>query len=96
MPVNFENLVELCERSCREFAGRQLFGVKQATGWTWITYAQFGELVNALRGGLASLEVGRGDVVAIIADNRVEWAVACYATYGLGASYIGTKAAPRP
>jgi long-chain acyl-CoA synthetase len=88
MPVKFENLVELYERSCREFAGRQLFGVKQAAGWTWLTYAEFGELVNALRGGLASLGVGRGDVVAIIADNRVEWAVACYATYGLGASYV--------
>jgi long-chain acyl-CoA synthetase len=88
MPVKFENLVELYERSCREFAGRQLFGVKQAAGWTWLTYAEFGELVNAFRGGLASLGVGRGDVVAIIADNRVEWAVACYATYGLGASYV--------
>ena len=22
MPVKFENLVELCERSCREFAGQ--------------------------------------------------------------------------
>ena len=39
MPVKFENLVELCERSCREFASRQLFGEKQAGGWTWITYA---------------------------------------------------------
>jgi long-chain acyl-CoA synthetase len=88
MAVKFENLVELCERSCREFASRELFGVKQGSGWTWMTYAQFGELVNAFRGGLASLGVGRGDVVAIIADNRVEWAVACYATYGLGASYV--------
>jgi len=88
MAVKFENLVELYERSCREFAGQELFGVKQASGWTWITYAQFGELVNAFRGGLASLGVGRGDVVSIIADNRVEWAVACYATYGLGASYV--------
>jgi long-chain acyl-CoA synthetase len=88
MPMKFENLVELWERSCREFASRDLFGVKQGSGWTWMTYAQFGELVNAFRGGLASLGVGRGDVVAIIADNRVEWAVACYATYGLGASYV--------
>jgi len=88
MPVKFENLVELFERSCREFAGNQLFGVKQTTGWTWITYAEFAQLVDAFRGGLASLGVGRGDVVAIIADNRVEWAVACYATYGLAASYV--------
>jgi long-chain acyl-CoA synthetase len=88
MPVKFENLVELWERSCREFAARDLFGVKQGTGWTWLTYAQVGERVNEFRAGLASLGVGRGDVVAVIADNRVEWAVACYATYGLGASYV--------
>jgi long-chain acyl-CoA synthetase len=88
MPVKFGNLVELCERSCREFASRQLFGVKRGTDWTWLTYAEFGELVHAFRGGLAHLGVGRGDVVAIVANNRVEWAVACYATYGLGGSFV--------
>ena len=88
MPDKFENLVALCTRSCQEFAPRPLFGVKSGTVWTWLTYAEFGKLVDAFRGGLASLGVGRGDVVAIIADNRVEWAVACYATYGLGAAYV--------
>ncbi len=88
MPVKFENLVDLCEQSCRTHAGRQLFGVKQGATWTWITYAQFHELVGAFRGGLASLGVGPGHKVAIIADNRVEWAVACYATYGLGAAFV--------
>jgi long-chain acyl-CoA synthetase len=88
MAVNFENLVQIYERSCREFADRQLFGVKQGTEWRWITYREFGALVEAFRGGLASLGVGRGDVVAIVANNRVEWAVACYATYGLGAAYV--------
>src|SRR5215468_90076 len=88
MPVKFENLVDLCEQSCRSYADRQLFGVKDATGWTWITYTRFHEMVSAFRGGLAGLGIGRGDKVAIIADNRVEWAVACYATYGLGASFV--------
>ena len=88
MPVKFESLVELCEQSCRSYADRQLFGVKEGSGWTWITYARFHELVDAFRGGLAGLGIGRGDKVAIIADNRVEWAVACYATYGLGASLV--------
>jgi long-chain acyl-CoA synthetase len=88
MPVKFESLVELCEQSCRSYADRQLFGIKEGTGWTWVTYARFHELVDAFRGGLASLGIGRGDKVAIIADNRVEWAVACYATYGLGASFV--------
>jgi long-chain acyl-CoA synthetase len=87
MPT-FNNLVELCERSCKEYSDRQLFGVKRGTEWTWLTYGEFGEMVTAFRGGLASLGVGRGDVVAIVANNRVEWAVACYATYGLGASFV--------
>jgi long-chain acyl-CoA synthetase len=88
MAVNFENLVQLYERSCREFADRQLFGVKQGGAWNWITYREFGALVDAFRGGLAHLGVGRGDVVAIVANNRVEWAVACYATYGLAAAFV--------
>src|SRR6516164_5216310 len=88
MPVKFESLVELCEQSCRSYADRQLFGVKEGSEWTWITYARFHELVDAFRGGLAGLGIGRGDKVAMIADNRVEWAVACYATYGLGASFV--------
>lgn len=88
MPVKFESLVELCEESCRSYADRQLFGVKEGTGWTWLTYARFHEMVGEFRGGLASLGIGRGDKVAIIADNRVEWAVACYATYGLDASFV--------
>jgi len=88
MPVKFESLVELCEQSCRSYADRQLFGIKEGSGWTWITYARLHELVDAFRGGLAGLGIGRGDKVAMIADNRVEWAVACYATYGLGASFV--------
>jgi long-chain acyl-CoA synthetase len=88
MPVKFESLVDLCEQSCRSYADRQLFGVKDAPGWRWITYTRFHEMVSAFRGGLAGLGIGRGDKVAIIADNRVEWAVACYATYGLGASFV--------
>ena len=88
MPVKFESLVDLCEQSCRSFADRQLFGVKEGTGWTWMTYARFHGLVDAFRGGLASLGIGRGDKVAMIADNRVEWAVACYATYGLAACFV--------
>ena len=27
-------------------------------------------------------------MIAIISDNRLEWAVCCYATYGLGAAYV--------
>ena len=53
-------------------------------------------MVDAFRGGLASLGVQRGDTVAIVSDNRVEWAVAAYACYGLGAAYVPMYEAQHP
>ena|GEM_PF-2104408 len=44
--------------------------------------------MDNLRGGLAGLNVGNGDAVGIIANNRVEWAVAAFASYGLGARFV--------
>jgi long-chain acyl-CoA synthetase len=40
--------------------------------------------------------VGPGDKVAIVADNRPEWAVAAYATYGRAASFIPMYEAQKP
>lgn len=84
----FENLVDLVERSVKEFSSRQLFGTKANGGWKWITYREFGQKIDELRGGLAALGVGEGDRVAIISNNRPEWAVAAYATFGLGGAYV--------
>lgn len=96
MAEQFRNLVELCERSCAKYADRPLYGTKEDGAWTWTTYREFHELVDRLRGGLASLGVGKGDRIAIIADNRVEWAVAAYATYGLEAEFVPMYQAQRP
>ncbi|MBW2465273.1 MAG: long-chain fatty acid--CoA ligase, partial [Deltaproteobacteria bacterium] len=63
-------------------------GVKKGGTWNWSTYAEFAKSVDALRGGLASLGVTKGDRVAMIANNRPEWAIAAYATYGLGAQFV--------
>ncbi|MBM4267835.1 MAG: long-chain fatty acid--CoA ligase [Deltaproteobacteria bacterium] len=87
MAERFGNLVQLFERSVEKYRARDLFGVKKGGSWQWITYGAFSDEVDAVRGGLGSLGVQAGDRVAIIADNRVEWAAACYATYGLAASY---------
>ncbi|MBT3221996.1 MAG: long-chain fatty acid--CoA ligase [Proteobacteria bacterium] len=85
----FKNLVELFAKTVERFADHELFGTRQDDGsWSYITYKEFGEMVNGFRGGLASLGIGKGDRVAVISDNRVEWAVGAYATYGLGACYV--------
>src|SRR5579883_1370579 len=83
------DLVSMLAQSVRDHAARPLFGVRAPDGlWSWTTYAQFARQVDALRGGLALLGVRRGDRVALISRNRIEWAVACYATVGLGAAYV--------
>ena len=83
------DLVSNLTGSLREHANLPLFGTRRPDGtWTWMTYAEFAREVDALRGGLASLGVGPGDRVAVISRNRIEWAVGCYATAGLGAAYV--------
>ncbi|HYQ05302.1 MAG TPA: long-chain fatty acid--CoA ligase [Polyangiaceae bacterium] len=88
MNPNFKTLVELWEQSTERHGPRELFGTKQGGAWNWITYAQFKLEVDALRSGLAALGIGQGDRVALIAGNRVEWAAAAYATFGLGATFV--------
>ena len=84
----FKNLVDMEQRSVAKFGPRRAFGTKTQGTWHWTTYADFGRRVDRCRGGLAARGVGKGDSVAIISTNRVEWAIAAYATYGLGAMFV--------
>ncbi len=84
-----DNLVSLLEHSVEKFADNPLFGTKNADGeYEWVTYAQVGRRVDNLRGGLAQMGIKKGDAVGIIANNRTEWAICAFASYGLGARYI--------
>ena len=83
-----KNLIEMLENSRQRYGDRPLYGTKRGGVYEWTTYEQFGEKVDALRGGLASLGVSAGDKVAIICKNTEEWAVSAYATYGLNGQHI--------
>lgn len=88
--VHYVDMCDMQQKACTAFATRRLFGTKVGGSWQYTTYGEFGQMVDALRGGLASLGVGDGDRVMVIANNRVEWAVGCYAALGLGAWYVPT------
>jgi long-chain acyl-CoA synthetase len=92
----FATLVDIFEHSVEQYGSRELFGTKTEGRWMWTTYAAFGHLVEGFRGGLASLGVKRGDCVACVSDNRVEWAVAAYACYSLGAAFVPMYEAQNP
>ena len=93
----YTNLTSLYQTSVATYPDNPLFGLRQSDGtWNWVTYADFGDLVDSARGGLASLGITAGDRVAIISDNRVEWAAGAYATYGLQAAWVPMYEAQQP
>ena len=84
----FNNLPEILEHARATYPKREFLGTKRDGVWTWISYEEFGTAVDHCRGGLAGMGIGKGDRVAVIADNRQEWAVVAYAAYGLGAAVV--------
>ncbi len=89
MASEIATLVDLYRNSVAAYGDNQLFGRRGEDGdWDWMTYREFGRAIDDARGGLASLDVGHGDRVAIISDNRIEWAVGAYAAYSLGAAWV--------
>jgi len=84
----FETLVDIFDSATQRYRERPLFGEKRGGAWQWMTYADFAREVAEVRGGLAALGVGEGDRVGIIANNRSEWAITAYATYGRNGAYV--------
>src|SRR5436305_4936049 len=82
------SLIDLLDASAAAQGARDAFLSKEGERWVATSYTAFARAVDELRGGLAALGVGPGDHVGIIANNRVEWAVIAYATYGLGAALV--------
>lgn len=78
-----DNLIDWWEESYKKFADRKLFGTKNKNGvYEWVTYKEVGTRINNLRAGLAQLGIDKDDVVGVIANNRVEWPICAFATWG--------------
>ncbi len=60
------------------------YGIWQAEGW-----ASFYRRVRAFAQGLSTLGVGRGDVLAVLGDNRPEWLIAELGVQSLGGMSVG-------
>lgn len=85
----YENLVQILEDSAVRFKDRPIYGTKNKKGsYEWVTYGEFKIMVDQTRAGLWQLGLRPGNKVAIIAANSLEWAVAAYATYGLGGQFV--------
>jgi len=94
--ARFQTLVDVYHDSVKTFPDSPLFGTKKGGVWEWMTYLEFGKQTDAFRAGLAALGLKRGDRIAIIANNRPEWAIAAYACFGLGIAFVPMYEAQLP
>jgi long-chain acyl-CoA synthetase len=68
--------------------GRGALMYKGAGGWTTISHAETEERVSAIAAALETRGIGRGDRVALLSENRPEWALVDYAVTGMGAADV--------
>jgi long-chain acyl-CoA synthetase len=92
----YGTIIDIYKNSTTQFAGRPFLAEKKNGVYVWTSYREFGAMVDAARGGLAALGVGKGDRVAVISDNCIPWAVMAFAAYGLGAWYVPMYEAQLP
>lgn len=85
--VMFETIPEMFLNLTRKFAAepRPLFMHKVDGQYVGISYVEAERRMELFAFGLASLGVKKGDRVAIISENRPEWAIADLAIVSLGA-----------
>jgi long-chain acyl-CoA synthetase len=79
-----ENLIEMFFDRVDKYGGRPAFKVMGRTRYEAITYHELADLVREFAAGLISLGMKKGDRVALITDNRLEWIVSDLAIIAAG------------
>ena len=71
-------LVELFSDAIERFGSRPALRSRKRAGWADMSYQDVASQVQEVAAALRSLGINRGDRVAILSDNRPEWALADY------------------
>lgn len=86
--ISFDTLVEMFEKSCEVHSGNRAIGTKVGKEFHWLSFKDLHKMVGRTRSLLQHLGVNKGDNIAIISNNRWEWAAIAYAAYGRGAAVV--------
>jgi len=78
-------LVDLFLDTTAKYPDDAAYRHKVGEEWRAISHTEFAGMVHALATTLRAWGIGRGDRLAILSENRVEWAAADYATLCIGA-----------
>lgn len=80
-----DTINSLFAASASRFADRPALAHKQGDAYQSVTYGELLEQVRCFASGLRALGVAAGDRLALVSENRQEWAIADLAMLSLGA-----------
>jgi long-chain acyl-CoA synthetase len=83
--MQYSSLAEMFFSVADRFASNTAYKFKKDGTYQAITFKEAADKVNNVAGGLAELGVNTGDKVALLSENRLNWAVSDYAILALGA-----------
>ncbi|MFB6273739.1 MAG: long-chain fatty acid--CoA ligase [Salinibacter sp.] len=89
--VEFDTIPQMFRRLCDRYRGNErpvLRHKVRGEGWTDITWEEFEDRVQALAGYLHRQGVRKGDRVALLSENRPEWAMSDLGTQLIGAANV--------
>lgn len=88
---NIKTLNEVIERSVKNYGTKNCLGTFVTTPtkkFDWVNYQEFGQLISTFRKVLAKHHIDKNTKVAMISNNRLEWAVATYAVMSIGGQIV--------
>jgi long-chain acyl-CoA synthetase len=80
-----QTLNEMFQQSVRSYPESPAVGSKMGKAYTFLTYREMGAKVRTFASGLRALGIQKGDRIALISENRPEWAIADFAMLHIGA-----------
>ncbi|MFB6098701.1 MAG: long-chain fatty acid--CoA ligase [Salinibacter sp.] len=89
--VEFDTIPQMFRRLCDRYRGQErpvLRYKERGEGWYDITWEDFEDRVQALAGYLHRQGVRKGDRVALLSENRPEWAISDLGTQFIGAANV--------
>ena len=94
----FETLHEMQSNSCQVFSDNELFGTynPETESFEYMTYQEYDDNVVSCRRVLQDLGVEEHSKVAIISNNRWEWATIACAAFGMNATVVPMYEAQLP
>ncbi len=79
-----ENLGQLFKSTVGRFPKKEAIGFKQGERYRWVTWQEFGGKVDSIASTFMKKGLGSGDRIAILSENRPEWAAADLAAQSIG------------